>query len=197
MPEEEKDFGEIVAYLISTGLSDQEIYEHLAPDSRDSDLIAFIRIKMEKGYDDPFPQGDLGVYLEIARTAMDVHLDTLGQTLDLAEDELDRLAKQLEAELNPPKPEMVRHVEEVPCIQISAKDWIDKPDVAAWIAKAENYVPQLWTGDFFTIYDNGEGPHCPDDNPGSMPRWLWNEIEKIMCEKELEYAVIRFMNYEA
>lgn len=107
MPEEEKDFGEIVAYLISTGLSDQEIYEHLAPDSRDSDLIAFIRIKMEKGYDDPFPQGDLDTYLKIAHWALsNVDRMSEGQTIhsllsgaiDLDHEECTRLLGRLDLE---------------------------------------------------------------------------------------------------
>ncbi len=69
---------------------------------------------------------------------------------------------------------------------------------AAWINKPENHVPQLWCGDFFTVYEEGEGPHSPvDSQEAAMPRWLWNEIEKIMTEKGRLYAIIRFTNYEA
>jgi hypothetical protein len=88
-----------------------------------------------------------------------------------------------------------RGIEEIPCIQIAAKDWLAKRDVKAWVNSPEMKVPQLWCGDIFTIWDDEEGPASPVSDPEyAMPLWLWNEIKKIMRERKVEYAIVRLMN---
>jgi len=49
----------------------------------------------------PFPKGDFIAYMEIAFTAMDVHPDTILQTLDITDEELSRLHTQLNKHMNP------------------------------------------------------------------------------------------------
>ena len=188
----EKDFGETLAELI--GDTPKVAFDH-DQDSRESDLVAFIRIKMEKGYNDPFPQGDLITYLECARWALgSFEVNGLGDLIDISDEECTRLLDQLNAELNPKD----RLIDQIPCIQITAKDWIERADVQEWLHKPENCVPRLWCDDFFIVYDNGEGPHSPTGGEESaMPLWLWNKIEEIMKDKGLKYAIVRLMNYEA
>jgi hypothetical protein len=158
---------------------------------------------MDQEIDDVFSKTDLIACLEIARVSLQdsTTFDETAKAMDLSDDEMIVFRNKLRnflAEPDPPEPEKKRHIELVRCIQISAKDWLEKPDVAAWLAREENHVPQLWTGDVFTVVDENEGPHSPvDSQEAAMPRWLWNEINKIMEEKDLLYAVIRLMNYEA
>jgi len=82
------------------------------------------------------------------------------------------------------------------CITIVAKDWLEQPDVIAWIAK-KNSGAALFAGtDIFTTYDHGEGPSRPDEcgpDPGTMPQWLWNEIVHILRDVNLDndYCVVR------
>lgn len=88
-----------------------------------------------------------------------------------------------------------RHIEEIPCIQIAAKDWLSRKDVREWIDCPDNNVPRLWCDDVFTIYDGGDGPHSPTASPdNAMPDWLWTEIENILEERGLDYVVVRLMN---
>ena len=101
--EDEKDFGEIVAGLVAQGLSDQEIFDHLDSDSRETDVIAFIRIRMEKGFDHQMPPEDMVSYLEIAYVAMDAHADTIVEILDISDDEMERLTAQLYKILHRPE----------------------------------------------------------------------------------------------
>lgn len=90
-----------------------------------------------------------------------------------------------------------RTVKEIPCIQISASDWLACKDVREWASQAKNGVPRLWCDDVFTVYDHGEGPHSPVSDPEyAMPQWLWDEIDKIMKEQNIGYAVVRLLNEE-
>jgi hypothetical protein len=87
-----------------------------------------------------------------------------------------------------------RSIEQIPCIQIEAGDWLHKKDVREWIA--ENDIAYWrFAGDLFTVYDHGEGPDCPGTD-GKMPWWLWNTIKRIAMEKGIDYCIVRLMNVE-
>lgn len=105
--EEDKDFGEIVAELISHGLNDQEILDQLvngygqhAPEY----LVAHIRVIKRRVLLDPFPDGDLTTYLEMAKFLMQPMYEPMrmgvAEHLDMSEEEMDRLQKQLEGYLD-------------------------------------------------------------------------------------------------
>ena len=88
-----------------------------------------------------------------------------------------------------------RKVEKIPCVQIPAKDWLQRPDVQEWMDYPDNNVPRLWCDDVFTVYDGGDGPHSPTASPDhAMPLWLWEEIETILTTMGIDYAVVRLMN---
>lgn len=90
-----------------------------------------------------------------------------------------------------------RPAELADCVQIAAEDWLREPDVQTWLDNRANGVARLFCGDVFTVYDHGEGPHSPISSPeNAMPRWLWDEIEKILKEKHVDYCVVRLMNVE-
>lgn len=88
-----------------------------------------------------------------------------------------------------------RVIEEIPCVQIAAADWLAAPDVKAWVANRKNKVAQLWCGDVFVVFDHGEGPNSPISEPDhAMPEWLWNKIDDVMRKRDMGYAVIRLLN---
>jgi len=87
--------------------------------------------------------------------------------------------------------------EVIPCVQFDATDWLAREDVQAWLKNPENCVPQLFTGDVFTVWDHGEGPHSPVSSPdNAMPQWMWDEIGKILEDRGIEYAIVRLINYD-
>lgn len=140
---------------------------------------------------------DLVTALEAARVALqnkDV-FDHIGDALDLSPDELERIRNRLQAALAPKElPDRV--IKDVQCIEIEAFDWVERPEVLQWLMASSNDVMRTSHLDFVTIYDNGDGPHCPygENDLFAMPEWLWEEIEKIMADRKDRYAVIRFMN---
>lgn len=88
-----------------------------------------------------------------------------------------------------------RVIEEIPCVQIAAADWLAAPDVRAWVADRKNKVAQLWCGDVFVVFDHGEGPNSPTSEPDhAMPEWLWNKISDVMRKRDVGYAVVRLLN---
>lgn len=90
-----------------------------------------------------------------------------------------------------------REFEIIPCIQLNAADWLERNDVRNWAKNPENGVAVLFCDDIFTVWDHGEGPHSIGSSPESaMPEWLYNELDRILADQDLEYAIIRLMNVE-
>jgi hypothetical protein len=90
-----------------------------------------------------------------------------------------------------------RKIEQIPCIQIQASDWLQHKDVIAWINN-QDYDVARWkfAGDVFTLYDHGEGPDCPGTG-GKMPWWLWNTIKRIVfVERNIDYCIVRLMDVD-
>jgi len=56
-----------------------------------------------QGYDHQMPPEDMVSYLEMAYVAMDAHADTIAETLDISDDEMERLAAQLHKILHRPE----------------------------------------------------------------------------------------------
>jgi hypothetical protein len=98
----DQDFGEYIASLFNQGLSNKNIAGIiLEEDSGAEDLVARIRVMMETWVPDPFPQGHLTTYLEVARAALadDLFSSGLAHILDMRNEEIAILKRDVEHHL--------------------------------------------------------------------------------------------------